>query len=344
MARKTILVTGGAGFIGSAFVRRLFAQYPDYHLIVLDALTYAGNPRNFPEALKSSERFEFWYGNILNMSLVDTLMSRANIVVHFAAETHVSRSIFDDRVFFETDVLGTQTLANAALKYRKNIERFIHISTSEVYGDALHGEQMDENHPLNPPSPYAAAKAGADRLVYSYHLCYDFPCVIVRPFNNYGPYQHLEKVVPRFITNALDDEPLTVHGSGDAKRDWIFVEDNIDAIDAIMHADLDVVRGQVFNVSGAESISVLAIAQAVVKMLGKSDELITYMADRPGQINHIADTTKIRETLKFAPKTKFADGLAATIDWYKTNDDWYRPLMWMRHVKIRNVDGTTAVY
>src|SRR5215471_16640486 len=211
MSAKTILVTGGAGFIGSNFARRLYTKYPDYRLLVVDALTYAGSVANLPEGAQESGRYEFWYGDVRNGELMDTLVSRADIVVHMAAESHVTRSIYDNRLFFETDVLGTQTVANAVTKFRDRVERFIHVSTSEVYGSAL-AEEMDEEHPLNPQSPYASAKCGADRLVYSYWATYHIPATIVRPFNNFGPYQHLEKVVPRFITSVLLNEELTVHG------------------------------------------------------------------------------------------------------------------------------------
>jgi dTDP-glucose 4,6-dehydratase len=221
---KTILVTGGAGFIASNFVRYILEKYTNYRVMVLDCLSYAGNPENFNGGVIDSARFSFWYGNVRNPEIVNTMVSQADVVVHMAAETHVARSIYDNAVFFETDVLGTQVVANAVLKNR-NVERFIHVSTSEVYGTAL-TEPMAEEHPLNPASPYASAKAGADRLVYSYYVTYGIPAIIVRPFNNYGPYQHLEKVIPRFITSALLNEPLTIHGDGKSLRDWLYVEDH----------------------------------------------------------------------------------------------------------------------
>lgn len=183
---KTIFVTGGVGFIGSNFVRYVFDNSDEYKIIVLDALTYAANIENIPPEIRDSERFEFWYGDVNNLDLVSDLVSRSDIVVHFAAETHVARSLYQNRVFFVTDVLGTQSVMNAVFKHSSRIERFIHISTSEVYGSAL-CEPMDENHPLNPRTPYAAAKAGADRLVYSYIQSYNLPGIIIRPFNNYGP-------------------------------------------------------------------------------------------------------------------------------------------------------------
>ncbi len=230
---KTILVTGGAGFIGSRFVQYLLDHYPEYKIIILDALTYAGSTDKLP--VGKNRQVDFWYGNVCNSDLVSTLTATSDIVVHFAAETHVTRSIYDNRIFFETDVLGTQSVANAVLRHAGRIERFIHISTSEVYGTAR-TEKMDEAHPLEPSSPYAAAKCGADRLVASYVTTYGIPAVIVRPFNTFGPFQHLEKLIPRFITSAILGEPLTIHGDGTAARDFIYVEDVCRAIDLIMHA------------------------------------------------------------------------------------------------------------
>ncbi len=235
---KTILVTGGAGFIGSNFVRYLYRNYPQYRLLVVDALTYAGSIQNSPTGALGSDRYEFWYGDVRNGELMDTLVGQSDIVIHMAAESHVTRSIYDNRLFFDTDVMGTQVVANAVTKHRQRVERFIHISTSEVYGTAL-APQMDEEHALQPMSPYASAKCGADRLVYSYWATYKIPAVIVRPFNNYGPYQHLEKAVPRFITSCLLREPITVHGDGSAARDWMFVEDHCEALDKLLHMDRD---------------------------------------------------------------------------------------------------------
>ena len=199
----TVLITGGAGFIGSNLVKYLYKKYPDYKIIVLDALNYAGNTNNISsDIIRANSRFYFWHGDVRNPSLVENLVSQSNAVIHMAAETHVTRSIFDNFHFFETDVMGTQVVANAVLKYKNKMERFIHISTSEVYGTAVN-PVMDEEHPLLPASPYAAAKTGADRLVYSYWNTYKIPSVILRPFNNYGHSQHLEKLIPRFITTFI---------------------------------------------------------------------------------------------------------------------------------------------
>lgn len=335
---KTILITGGAGFIGSNFLRYLFGKYPSYRLIVLDALTYAGNPENIPPEIKQSPRFEFWYGNVNNSEIVNTLVKRSHIIVHFAAESHVARSIFDNRIFFETDVLGTQTIANAMVK-NENVERLIHISTSEVYGTAL-TRPMTEDHPLNPMSPYASAKAGADRLVYSYWATFGIPAVIVRPFNQYGPYQHLEKVIPRFITSALKGEPLTVHGDGSARRDWLYVEDTCARIDATMHAPLEHLAGEVLNLGSGEDASVLEIAQMVLTLTKRPQSLIQFVGDRLGQVqHHISSTEKAGRLLKIEPGVSFEEGLAKTIRWYRRNRAWWERIEWMKHVPIMTKRG-----
>jgi len=344
--KRTILVTGGAGFIGSNFVRYLYHKYPDYKIIIIDALTYAGDIENFPIDINKNneERITFWYGNVRNAELVDTLVSQSDIVVHFAAETHVTRSIYDNFLFFETDVMGTQTVANAILKRKDQVERFIHISTSEVYGTACK-EAMDEEHPLIPLSPYAAAKAGADRLVYSYWATYEVPVVIIRPFNNYGPYQHLEKAVPRFITSCILDEPLRVHGDGRAARDYIFVEDVCRAIDDIMHADGDKVNGQIFNVASGSHRSILSIARDVVRLMGKSESVITFVGDRPGQVfRHTGDIKKIKNTFGWDPLVTWEGGLETTIQWYRENRRWWEKQLWMRAVPIITKTGKKELH
>lgn len=336
---RKILITGGAGFIGSNFVRYIFENYPDYHIIVLDALTYAGNTDNIPENIKNDSRFSFWYGNVRNGELVNGLVSKSDIVIHFAAESHVARSIFDNTIFFETDVLGTQVVANAVVKHQDSVERFIHISTSEVYGTAQE-VPMSEEHPLNPASPYAAAKAGADRLVYSYWLTYDIPAIIIRPFNNYGSNQHLEKVIPRFITSAILGEPLTIHGSGESTRDWVYVDDVCQALDKTIYIGLDKVKGEVINIGTGRDISVKTIAEMVVNRLGKSKSSITYTGDRPGQVErHISSTAKASQVLGWKAGTDFNDGLNSAINWYLQNPAWWQKQLWMRYVPIRTKDG-----
>ena len=339
---KTILVTGGAGFIGSNFVRYMLDKYPDYRVIVLDILTYAGNTDNLPKEMHKhpaeNSRLEFWYGNVRNAELVNTLMAKSDMVVHFAAESHVTRSIYDNKIFFETDVMGTQVIANSVLKHKDKIEKFIHISTSEVYGTA-ESDIMDEEHPLKPMSPYASAKCGADRLVYSYWATYDIPAVIIRPFNNYGPYQHLEKAVPRFITASLLGEPMTVHGQGAAERDWLYVRDHARALDKVLHADTEKVKGQVINLGTGRSISILDIAEKIKELTNASSEIM-FVGDRPGQvIRHTSSTAKAKELLDWDHGTDFVDGLKETIEWYKNNPKWWEKSLWLRQVPIRTASG-----
>jgi len=352
MKNKTILITGGAGFIGSNTLKFLFKKYPHYKYIVLDALTYAGDIRNIPDYIKNSKNFKFWYGDVRNAKLVEYLVSQADNIIHFAAETHVPRSIHDDAAFFETDVLGTQRVANAVLRNREKIKRFIHISTSEVYGTAL-SRKMDENHPLNPASPYAAAKAGADRLVYSYIKTYGIPAIIIRPFNIYGPNQHLEKVIPRFITSCIFKESLTIHGSGNSKRDFTYVEDLARAIDLIIHAPDSKVRGEVFNVGSGKDHSVKEIADLIIRLMDNTDgkqktefrHSVMNIGDRPGQVfRHTADASKIKKILNWKPKVDFKEGLAKTVDWYLKNENWWKDKIWMRHVPIETEKGKTEMH
>ncbi len=346
MSKYTVLVTGGAGFIGSNFVRLLYDKYPDYKIIVLDALTYAGCVKNLPVDInkKNGGRLSFWYGNVTNGVLVDTLVGESNAVVHFAAETHVTRSIYDNQLFFETDVLGTQMVANAVLKHKSKVERFIHISTSEVYGTAAQ-PSMNEEHPLNPMSPYAAAKTGADRLVYSYCSTYDLPAVIIRPFNNYGPYQHLEKAVPRFITSGILNESIFLHGDGSAARDYIHVADTCAAIDAVLHAPEAKVKGEVFNVASGTDRSMKSVALDVIKEMGMPKSLINYAGDRPGQVfRHTGDSSKIAKVLGWKPKTKWKDGLRTTIDWYAKNKKWWESQLWMRAIPIITKNGKRELH
>jgi dTDP-glucose 4,6-dehydratase len=341
---KTILITGGAGFIGSNFVRYLYDKYPDYRLLVVDALTYAGNVHNCPDGALGSKRYEFWYGDVRNGELMDTLVGQSDIVVHMAAESHVTRSIYDNKLFFETDVIGTQTVSNAVVKHRNRIDRFLHISTSEVYGTAVAGK-MNEDHPLNPMSPYASAKCGADRLVYSYWATYNIPAAIVRPFNNYGPYQHLEKAVPRFITSVLLGEELTVHGDGTAARDWLFVNDHCEALDALLHTDVNTIRGQVINIGTGRHRSVLEVAEAVLEAMGPSDSQIQFIGGRPGQVfRHTADCSKLQRLIGWEPKFTFEEGLERTIRWYRDNEAWWRPQVWMRHIPIITAAGQREMH
>jgi dTDP-glucose 4,6-dehydratase len=343
---STILATGGAGFIGSNFVRHLYKHYPDYRILVLDLLTYAGSVENLPVGFNqvSNGRLQFWYGDVRNAALVDTLVAESDVVVHFAAETHVTRSIYDNYHFFETDVLGTQVVANAVLKHAKRVNRFIHISTSEVYGTAK-AEKMDEEHPLLPMSPYASAKAGADRLVYSYWATYHLPAIIVRPFNQYGPHQHLEKVIPRFITSCLLDEPLRVHGDGSAARDFTHVEDTCRALDSIIHGDIKQLAGEVINVGSGESRTLSQIAPLVIQKMKKPGTPITYVGDRPGQVfRHTADASKAERLLGWTPRITFDEGLDRTIAWYEANRTWWEKQLWMREIPITTKAGKREMH
>jgi dTDP-glucose 4,6-dehydratase len=319
--RKRVLVTGGAGFISSNVIRYLL-QATQYDVVSLDALTYAGNLENLADVM-SHERLSFVHGDIRNAGLVAEIVAEVEVIVNAAAESHVEKSIREGASeFVTTNVEGTQILLDAVRE--APVERFVLISSSEVYGTA-ESDPMDEEHPLNPRSPYAATKAGADRLAYSYFVTYGLPIVILRPFNNYGPRQHWEKVVPRFVTSALSDEPLTVHGDGHASRDWLYVEDDAEAIVAAIEADLDTVAGEVINVATGIDVSVSEIADLVLDMLGKPASLKAHVEERPGQVDrHIGSTEKAARLLGWKARTSFPQGLDRTVAWYRDNEAWWR--------------------
>ena len=341
---KNVLITGGAGFMGSNVVSHFHRHYPDYEIVVLDMLTYAGHVESIPKEVREDERFHFWYGNIKNSQLVDSLVAKADVVIHLAAESHVARSLYDNAACFDTNVMGTQVIANAVLKHIDSVERLVHISTSEVYGTAVR-RPMDEEHPLDALTPYAAAKLGAERLVYSYEKTYDIPSVILRPFNNCGPRQHLEKVIPRFITSAILDEPITVHGDGSYTRDWVYVEDFCAAVDRAVHVPLDTVKGEIINVGTGEEASILDIANLVMEHVPRTKSEIEHTSNRPGQVAcHIASTAKAKKLLGWAPATPFRDALERTVAWYQANSDWWKPLLWMRSIPVTRRDGTREFY
>jgi dTDP-glucose 4,6-dehydratase len=321
---KRVLVTGGAGFISSNLIRHLLEE-TTHEVVCIDALTYAGNLENLADVM-SHPRLAFVHGDIRDAGLVRELVGGVDVIVNAAAESHVEKSIEDGASeFVTTNVEGTQILLDAIR--HTPVERFILVSSSEVYGTADYAP-MDEEHPLNPRSPYAATKAGADRLAYSYYVTYGLPIVIVRPFNNYGPRQHPEKVVPRFITQALEDEPLTIHGDGHASRDWLYVGDDAKAIEAIVDAPLDAIAGEVLNIATGVDISVADIAGLVLEVLGKPADLLRYVDERPGQVDrHIGSTDKATRLTGWQAQTSFADGLERTITWYRENEAWWRAVL-----------------
>jgi dTDP-glucose 4,6-dehydratase len=324
VSAKRVLVTGGAGFISSNVVCHLL-EATDHQVVTLDALTYAGNLENLADVM-SHPRLSFVHGDIRDAGPVRELVSGVDVIVNAAAESHVEKSIKDGASeFVTTNVEGTQILLDAIRE--TPVERFILISSSEVYGTA-ESAPMDEEHPLNPRSPYAATKAGADRLAYSYWTTYGLPIVIVRPFNNYGPRQHPEKVVPRFITQALADEPLTIHGDGHASRDWLYVIDDAEAIEAVIEAPIEPLAGEVLNVATGVDLSVADIAKLVLGVLGKPESLCTYVPERPGQVDrHIGSTEKAGRLLGWRARTSFEEGLERTVAWYRDNEAWWRAIL-----------------
>ena len=332
VSRKRVLVTGGAGFISSNVVRHLLETTP-YEVTSLDALTYAGNLDNL-EGVMSHERLSFVHGDIRDAALMRRVVAETDVIVNAAAESHVEKSISEGASeFVTTNVEGTQILLDAMRA--SPVERFILISSSEVYGTA-EGDSMDEEHPLNPRSPYAATKAGADRLAYSYFVTYELPIVILRPFNNYGPRQHPEKVLPRFITSALLDEPLTVHGDGHATRDWLYVDDDAEAIEAAITADIDAIAGEVINVATGVDISVETIADLVLETLGKPASLKVRVPERLGQVDrHIGSTDKSKRLLGWEARTSFEEGLARTVTWYRENEAWWRGVSERKEAALR---------
>ena len=324
MPAKRVLVTGGCGFISSNFIRHMLRSTP-YEVVSLDALTYAGNLDNLAD-VQGHERLTLVHGDIRDPDTVRDLVSSVDVIVNAAAESHVEKSIEEGASeFVTTNVEGTQILLDQIR--RTPVERFILISSSEVYGTAEYAP-MDEDHGLNPRSPYAASKAGGDRLAYSYFITYGLPIVIVRPFNNYGPYQHPEKVVPRFITQALCDEPLTIHGDGHASRDWLFVEDDAEAIEAAISADVDVIAGEVINVATGRDISISEIASLVLEGVAKPTSLKIHVEERLGQVHrHIGSTEKAQQLLGWEARTAFEEGLARTIAWYSENRAWWENVL-----------------
>jgi dTDP-glucose 4,6-dehydratase len=316
-----ILITGGCGFIGSNFIRHILTAYPDYRIINLDALTYAGNPENLRD-VNENPRYTFIRGKIEDSSLLRDLLKGVDSVIHFAAESHVDRSILDAQPFLLTNVVGTYTMLYAAKN--ASVRRFIHISTDEVYGALGEDGMFTEDTPLLPNSPYAASKASGDMLVRAYHETFGFPSIIIRPSNNYGPYQFPEKLIPLMITNLVEERPVPVYGEGRNVRDWLYVEDNCRAIDLILHRGKE---GEIYNVGGNAEQRNIEIVRKVLALLGKDDSHITFVKDRPGHdYRYALDNAKIGRELGWKPAVDLDKGLQKTIQWYRDNEWWWRPL------------------
>ncbi|MBQ3022806.1 MAG: dTDP-glucose 4,6-dehydratase [Clostridia bacterium] len=322
-----ILVTGGAGFIGSNFIYYMLEKHPDYKLVCLDALTYAGNLETLEDAMKN-ENFKFVKGDITDREAVRKLFGeeKFDIVVNFAAESHVDRSIETPEVFLKTNILGTQVLMDASREFE--VKRYHQVSTDEVYGD-LPLDRPDlfftEETPIHTSSPYSASKAAADLLVSAYHRTYNFPATISRCSNNYGPFHFPEKLIPLMIANALADKPLPVYGEGLNIRDWLYVEDHCSAIDLIIHNGR---VGEVYNIGGHNEKANIDVVKIIIKELGKSEELITYVTDRKGHdMRYAIDPAKIHAELGWLPATKFDDGIKKTIKWYLDNKPWWENII-----------------
>ena len=315
-----VLVTGGAGFIGSNFVRFALAHHPDWRVTTLDKLTYAGRRENLHDVLRDP-RHTFVHGDIADAAVSGPLVEQSDLVVHFAAETHVDRSILAAGDFIKTDVEGTFVLLEAARR-AKNLKRFVQISTDEVYGSVPTGASVETDE-LKPRNPYSASKAGADRLAYSYWATFDVPVIITRASNNYGPYQFPEKVIPLFVTNAIDNIPVPLYGDGRQIRDWLHVDDHCRAVDLLIEQGTS---GEVYNIGGGNEVMNIDLTTKILSGLSKPQSLIKPVADRPGHDRrYCLDTTKLR-AVGWTPQVPFETGLRESIEWYQANEWWWRPI------------------
>ncbi|MGO8814908.1 MAG: dTDP-glucose 4,6-dehydratase [Terriglobia bacterium] len=327
-----LLVTGGAGFIGSNFIRHILAEHPADSILNLDKLTYSGNLQTLRD-LENDSRYSFVRGDICDRKKVQGIVSDGGFdaIVHFAAETHVDRSILDGSAFVKTNVLGTQCLLDAARE--AGIRRFVLVSTDEVYGSAPSGEKFSEESPLAPNSPYAASKAGADLLARAHFRTFRFPVIITRCTNNYGPYQYPEKFIPLMLTRALKGESIPVYGDGMQVRDWIWVKDHCAGLDAVLRKGRE---GEIYNLGAGNEWPNLEIARRILSLVGKPESLLTFVQDRPGHDRRYAlDTGKANRELSWSPQTTLEEGLKQTVDWYSANSGW------VRHVAAR---GYRAYY
>jgi len=317
------LITGGMGFIGSNFIRYMLQKHPDARIVNLDKLTYAGNPENLKDVVKDKrnrDKYRFIKGDICNRKVVDKAMKDCDIVVHFAAESHVDRSIIDAGTFIQTDVFGTYVLLEAARRHK--ISRFVQISTDEVYGHILKGS-FKETDALNPRNPYSASKTAADRLAHSFFTTYGLPVVITRSSNNFGPYQYPEKLIPLFVTNLIEGKKVPLYGKGKNVRDWIYVLDNCEGIDIVMRKGK---LGEAYNIGGGNELTNIKITQKILDIMGKGKRWIEYVKDRPGHdLRYSLDCRKVKK-LGWGPKTDFADGIKRTVSWYIDNTSWWKKL------------------
>ncbi|UCG79548.1 MAG: dTDP-glucose 4,6-dehydratase [Nitrospirota bacterium] len=317
-----ILVTGGCGFIGSNFIRYMLNRYEDYEVINLDALTYAGNPYNLSD-ITENDRYTFVEGRIQDKDIINKMIMEVDWVINFAAESHVDRSIRNASPFLYTNVIGLQCLLDAARN--SDVERFLHVSTDEVYGSHHSDEgKFTEESPLAPNSPYAASKASGDLLIRSYNNTFNFPVIIARPSNNYGPFQYPEKFIPLMITNLLDNKPVPLYGDGSNIRDWLFVEDTCRALDIVLHKGK---AGEIYNVGCNCEMKNIDVVKHVLKILQKDESFIKYVEDRPGHdYRYSIDTRKICDKLGWKPEISFEDGISRTVKWVADNEWWWRPL------------------
>lgn len=315
-----LLVTGGAGFIGSNFIRYMLGKYPDYEIVNLDKLTYAGNLENLRD-IEDDPRYSFVHGDICDLALVNDLSKKVDSIINFAAESHVDRSIEEPQSFVITDVLGTQNILEA-VKANK-VKRFLHISTDEVYGSIPAGRSSVETDPIEPNSPYSASKAGGDLICRAYYETYGTPVLITRSSNNFGPYQYPEKLISLLTTNAIDGLPLTVYGDGLNIRDWIYVLDNCEGLDVVFHQGNE---GEVYNIGGGNEKTNLEIVRQIIADTGAPESLLSYVEDRLGHDRRYSLDSSKAKALGWSPRHDFADALTETIKWYVNNESWWRPL------------------
>jgi dTDP-glucose 4,6-dehydratase len=314
------LITGGAGFIGSNFVRYLYEHEKNVSVRVLDKMTYAASPQTITE-LKKFPRFTFLKGDICNPKIVSKAMNGVDVVVNFAAESAVDRSINDPGSFLDTDIKGVYVLLEEARR-QKTLKRFVQISTDEVYGQILKGS-FTETSDLKPRNPYAAAKLGGDRLAYSFYVTYGLPVIITRCANNYGPYHYPEKVIPLFITNLINGLKVPVYGRGKQIRDWLFVNDHCSAVHLLIKKGKN---GEIYNIGGGKELTNMALTLEILKVMGKDKSWLTFVKDRPGHdFRYSLSISKLRK-LGWKPQVNFKEGLSQTVDWYKNNESWWRPL------------------